>query len=165
MRHWLTAGEVARAAAVVGRIALEYLFRSGQVETVRRWLELFSDEQIQGDVPLTLVAGMVYSMSGDPRLGRLWVGAAVSEQVDDSLTPDGGTTLRGLQALLRAVMGAGGLARLREDTELAASPQVAAQPHVALGSRHPAGVCPLATRRRRWSAGSVATHGPRGTGL
>jgi LuxR family maltose regulon positive regulatory protein len=83
VKHWLAAGEVARAAAVVGRIALEYLFRSGQVETVRRWLELFGDEQIQGDVPLTLVAGMVYSMSGDPRLGRLWINTAVSEQVDD----------------------------------------------------------------------------------
>ena len=69
LRHWLAAGEVANAVAVVGRIALEYLFRSGHVETVRRWLELFSDEQIQGDVPLTLVAGMIYSMSGDPRFG------------------------------------------------------------------------------------------------
>ena len=149
VRHWLAAGEVACAAAVVGRIALEYLFRSGHVETVRRWLELFGDEQILGDVPLTLVAGMVYSMSGDLRLGRLWVDAAVHERVDDSLTPDGGTTLRGLQALLRAIMGADGLTRMREDTELSASPQVAVSPMWRSGAGTLLGCA-------RWLSGDVA---------
>ena len=148
-RHWLAAGEVANAVAVVGRVALEYLFRSGHVETVRRWLELFSDEQIQGDVPLTLTAGMIYPISGDSRLGRLWMEAAVSERVDDSLTPDGGTTLRGLQALLRAVMGAEGLASMREDAELAASPQVAVSPMWRSGAGTLLGCA-------RWLQGDVA---------
>ena len=148
-RHWLAAGEVACAAAVVGRVALEYLFRSGHVETVRRWLELFSDDQIQNDVALTLVAGMIYSMGGDSRLGRLWIEAALSERVDDSLTPDGGTTLRGLQALLRAIMGAEGLARMRRDTELAASPDVAVSPMWRSGAGTLLGCA-------RWLQGDVA---------
>lgn len=128
VRHWLAAGEVASAAAVVGRIALDYLYRSGHVETVRRWLELFSDEQIQSDVPLTLVAGLVYTASGDPRLGGLWAGATLGERLDDSLTPDGGITLCGLQALLRAVTSAEGVTRMRADAELAACPQAAFSP-------------------------------------
>ena len=114
VRHWLAADEVARAAAVVGRTRCSNSARSGHVETVRRWLELFSDEQIQGDVPLTLVCGLVYSMSGDARMGRLWMDTALGKPVDDTLTPDGGTTMSGLQALLRAIMGADGLTSMRE---------------------------------------------------
>ncbi len=94
----------------------------------RCWLELFSDEQIQSEVPLTLVAGRVYTASGDPRLGGLWAGATLGERLDDSLTPDGGITLCGLQALLRAVTSAEGVTRMRADAELAAGPQAAFSP-------------------------------------
>ena len=69
---------------------------------MRRWLELFSDEQIRADVPLALVAGWLHTMSGDSRLGRVWVDAALGARVDDTLHPDGGTTLRGWHALVRA---------------------------------------------------------------
>jgi LuxR family maltose regulon positive regulatory protein len=119
---------VAKAATIVSRAAMEYVFRSGQVETVRRWLELFNDDQIQSDAPLTLVAGLLYSMSGDPRLGHLWIDTALGARADDSLAADGGTTLGGWQALLRAITSHQGLTRMREDAELAASPEVAVSP-------------------------------------
>ena len=128
VQHWLAAGEVTRAADLVSRVAPDYVCRSGHVETAHRWLALFSDEQIQSDMPLSLVAGLVYTASRDPRLGRLWIDASFSERAGDDPTPDGGTTLRGWQALLRAMMGTEGATRLREDAELAASPRVATSP-------------------------------------
>ncbi len=128
VRHWLAADEVARAALIVSRVASGYAGRTGRLETVRRWLELFSDEQIRADVPLALVAGWLHTMSGDSRLGRVWVDAALGARVDDTLHPDGGTTLRGWHALVRSGTGADGVARMREDAELAAAPEVAVNP-------------------------------------
>ena len=128
VRHWLAAGEVACAATIVSRVTVDYACRSGHVQTVRRWLDLFSDEQIRSDVPLILVAGLVYAASRNARLGRLWIEAALGGQIDDSLTPDGGTTLRGCQALLHAMMGSDGATRMREDAELAALPEIATSP-------------------------------------
>jgi LuxR family transcriptional regulator, maltose regulon positive regulatory protein len=128
VRHWLAAGEVARAALIVSRVATSYAGRTGRLETVRRWLELFSDEQIRADVPLALVAGWFHTMSGDLRLGRVWVDAALGTRVDDTLHPDGGTTLRGWHALVRSGTGADGVTQMRQDAELAAAPEVAVNP-------------------------------------
>ena len=53
MRHWLAAGETGRAGAIVCRVTYmdhAYLARD---ETTRRWLELFTDEQIFGDAAPT----------------------------------------------------------------------------------------------------------------
>jgi LuxR family maltose regulon positive regulatory protein len=120
VRHWLAAGEVTRAATIVCRM-YTVLSGQGQIQTIRRWLELFSDEQLLSSVPLTLTAGWVASMTGGSRAGRLWSSAALSERVDDSPMPDGAGSLRASQAALRAGVGADGVTRMREDAELAAS--------------------------------------------
>jgi LuxR family maltose regulon positive regulatory protein len=120
LRHWLAAGEVDRAALLVGGSYTRYAGQ-GRVETVRRWFELFSDDQILSSVPLTLLAGWVYTMTGDARTGRLWSTAALSERVDDSPSPDGAASLRSSQAALRASIAPDGVARMKEDAQLAVS--------------------------------------------
>lgn len=118
VRHRLAAGDAPGAAALVSALFPRYA-GAGRVETVRTWLELFSDEQILGEVPLTLTAGWVFSMTGDPRLGRLWSNAALSERADDSPSPDGAASLRASQAALRASLAPDGVRRMLVDAELA----------------------------------------------
>ena len=146
--HRLAASEVAIAAAIVCRAYIAYSSQ-GQIETIHRWLELFSDEQILSSVPLTLTAGWVASMTGDVRGGRLWSNAALSERVDDSPMPDGTASLRASQAALRAGMGPDGVSRMRKDAELAATLVAESHPAYRAGTNTILGVA-------RWLSGDSA---------
>jgi LuxR family maltose regulon positive regulatory protein len=119
VRHWLAAGDVRRAADTVARV-WPAMWSRGQLETVRRWLEGFSDEQILAHPGLTLAAGWVLTALSDARLGQRWGQAAASARVGDEPSPDGAVSLRSSQALLRATLGLDGVKRMREDAELAA---------------------------------------------
>ena len=118
-RHTLAAGDVADAAELVS-VWWRTLWEQGLVETTRRWLAMFTDEQILAHAPLTLTAGWVYSALGDTRLGELWGSRACSIGVDDLPSPDGATSLRSSQALLRATLARDGITAMRRDAELAA---------------------------------------------
>jgi LuxR family maltose regulon positive regulatory protein len=118
VRHWLAAEDVDAAAAAVAASWLR-LWSTGQRETVRRWLGLFTDVQILDHLPLTLTAGWVFSALDDVELGNRWGRAACSCRADDSPSPDGAASLRASQALLRATLALDGVARMREDAELA----------------------------------------------
>ena len=164
MRHWLGAGEVDKAATIVCRAHTLYSGQ-GQIETIRRWLELFSDEQILSNVPLTLTAGWVASMTGDTRTGRLWGSAALSEQVDDSLMPDGTATQRAWQATLRAGVGPDGVTRMRKDAELAATLLVGSHPTWRAGTNTILGIARWLLGRRPGSADGVSARHRRGIDL
>ncbi len=119
VRHWLAAGEVMRAAQTICRAF--FLFASpARMETICRWLELFTDEQIRSSADLTLIAGWVADMSAESPRGRKWRKLALSEPMDDSPLLCGGGTHRAFQALLRAVVGHDGVTAMRKDAELAA---------------------------------------------
>ena len=138
VRHLLAAGETAAAADVVAA-SWPSAWSRGQAETVRRWLESFDDRQILAHRALTLTAGWVYTALDDGKLGERWGRAACSAPVDDVPSPDGATSLRSSQALLRATVAPDGVHRMREDAELAAgletSPETSwyADAQVALG--------------------------------
>jgi LuxR family transcriptional regulator, maltose regulon positive regulatory protein len=119
IRHCLAADEVARAGDILWR-GYVLSTRQGQFETVRRWLELFTDEQIHSSIPLTLAAGWVSSMTGDGRTTRLWSSAGLDDKVDDSPMPDGMGSQRMSQASLRASLAPDGVTQMRRDAELAA---------------------------------------------
>ncbi len=118
--HWLAAGDVRRAADTVASL-WPAMWNRGQLETVRRWLEGFSDEQVLAHPGLTLTAGWVRTALSDARLGQRWGHAACSAQMPDEPSPDGAVSLRSSQALLRATLGLDGVKRMREDAELAAA--------------------------------------------
>jgi len=121
VRHWLAAGDVEPAADLVaaGCVAL---IDSGQVETARRALGLFSDRQILSHMPLTLAAGWVYGV-GNPhyathRRSENIVRAACVMPMDDSPSLDRAASLRSGQAQLRAFLAPYGIGRMLADAEL-----------------------------------------------
>ena len=119
VHHLLMAGDVAAAGDVVAASWLRVWTR-GQVETVRRWLESFSDQQIMAHRALTLTAGWVYTALDAGELGARWGRAACTTPMPDEPSPDGAASLRSSQALLRATIAPDGVRVMREDAELAA---------------------------------------------
>lgn len=119
VRHLLAARDVADAAGLVASAWVRYWDR-GQIETVRRWLEAFTEEEILEHPALTLTAGWVLSAVGDARQAKRWARAACSAQVDDAPSPDGAVSLRSSQAILRATIGPDGVTGMREAAALAA---------------------------------------------
>lgn len=119
VHHLLQAGDVAAAGHVVAASWPE-MWTKGQAETVRRWLEAFTDRQILAHRALTLTAGWVYTALDAGELGARWGRAACTAPVTDEPSPDGAASLRSSQALLRATIAPDGVRRMREDAELAA---------------------------------------------
>ena len=138
MFHLQAAGEVAEAGDLVAA-SWPAMWSRGQAETVRRWLESFTDQQILRHKPLTLTAGWIYTALDAGELGARWGKAACTAVMTDDPSPDGAASLRSSQALLRATVAPAGVKRMREDAELAARLEKApdtswyADAHVALG--------------------------------
>jgi LuxR family transcriptional regulator, maltose regulon positive regulatory protein len=119
VHHLLAAGESEAAGRLVAA-AWPAMWSRGQAETVRRWLESFTDRQLLAQPALTLTAGWIYSALDAGRLGERWCAAACAAPMGDVPSPDGAATLRSSQALLRATVGVRGVKQMREDAELAA---------------------------------------------
>jgi LuxR family transcriptional regulator, maltose regulon positive regulatory protein len=138
IQHLLAAGDADRAADLVAA-SWPATWSQGKAETVRRWLESFSDRQILRHKPLLLTAGWIYTALDAGELGARWGKAACTAPMSDDPSPDGAASLRSSQALLRATVAADGVKRMREDAELAARLETApgtswyADAHVALG--------------------------------
>jgi LuxR family transcriptional regulator, maltose regulon positive regulatory protein len=120
VRHWLAAGEPGRAGEIVCRAHLSYS-RCFTYETTRRWLDLFTDEQILADDALTVAAGWIGSMAGDSPRHRTWQQAALRLEVGDEMWPSAPVSLRAIQAGLVAALSPEGMTQLRESAQLAVS--------------------------------------------
>jgi len=118
VRHWLAAGEPGPAGEIVCRAHMDYT-RLARYETIRRWLDMFSDEQILGDDALTLAAGWIGPMAGDSPRGRRWVSAAFRIKVGEGMWPGAPVPLRAMQAGLIAALAPEGVTQMRENAELA----------------------------------------------
>jgi len=127
VRHWLAAGEAGRAGAIVCRAHMDYT-RLARYETIRRWLEMFTDEQIFADEALTLAAGWIGPMAGDSPRGRRWISAAFRVKVGDGLWPGTPVPLRAMQAGLIAALAPEGVTQMRENAELAVALSEGAPP-------------------------------------
>jgi LuxR family maltose regulon positive regulatory protein len=117
--HLLAAGDVAAAGDLVAA-SWRAMWTRGRAETVRRWLESFSDRQILRHRPLTLTAGWIYTALDAGEIGARWGKAACTAVMTDEPSPDGAASLRSSQALLRATVAAEGVQRMRDDAETAA---------------------------------------------
>jgi LuxR family maltose regulon positive regulatory protein len=166
IHHLLMAGDVAAAGDVVAASWLQVWTR-GQVETVRRWLQSFSDRQILAHRALTLTAGWVYTALDAGELGARWGRAACSATMTDEPSPDGAASLRSSQALLRATVALDGVRRMREDAELAAGLETTvdsswyADAQVALGvARWLSGSGQRARHPLDLGAGAGSVHNP-----
>ncbi len=128
IRHWLAGREMTRAAQVICQAFFLYS-SDARFETIRRWLELLTDEQIRSSADLTLIAGWVASMTDDSPRGRSWRNAALTAPMDDSPLPYGGATRHAFQSLFRASVAPDGVTVMRKDAELAV--ELAADSHPA----------------------------------
>jgi len=119
IRHFVAGGRIDDAADLAAS-SWPRLWRRGQQETARRWLRAFTDEQVLDRPGLTLAAGWVYSAGADVTLGWRWALAACNVRVGDEPSPDGASSLRSSQLLLRATIAPDGVTRMRADAEEAA---------------------------------------------
>jgi LuxR family maltose regulon positive regulatory protein len=90
----------------------------GRTETVTRWLEPFTPDDVAARPPLALAAAWWSLMVGDTGTIAHWASLAETAGSDDTLLPDG-TPLRAALLLLRALAGNEGLTRTKEDAALA----------------------------------------------
>jgi LuxR family maltose regulon positive regulatory protein len=118
VQHWLAAGDVARAGHIVCRVHMDYAQRARH-ETTRRWLEMFTDEQILSDPALTITAGFVGPMTGDTPRGRRWAAQALRADVGDGQWPGASVQIRAMQAFLVGSLAPEGVTQMRENAALA----------------------------------------------
>ena len=85
--HWLAAADIAAAAEPTFVACFDYV-NHGQVETARRILDAFTEEQLLSNVTLTMAAGWLFgTVIGDSRRGDFWRRAACAAPVDDGPLP------------------------------------------------------------------------------
>ena len=119
VRHWLAGGEPGRAGAIVCGCHMSYTHLA-RYQTVRRWLDMFTDEQILADPALTLGAGSIGSMAAESARDQGWVRAALRADVGDGMWPGSPVSLRAYQLFMRAALAPDSIRRMRTDSELAA---------------------------------------------
>jgi LuxR family transcriptional regulator, maltose regulon positive regulatory protein len=133
IRHWLAAGNPYRAGTILCNAFNEYSAQ-GRMASLFRWLDLFSDDQLRQHPSLTLMAGFPAFLGGDDEKVNHWVDAALAIRVGDDLMPDGATTMRAFQAIIRASVGRQGMTKARDDAELAVGLMDSGHPSMRAGS-------------------------------
>jgi LuxR family transcriptional regulator, maltose regulon positive regulatory protein len=130
--HALAAHDMERVAALIWRDAPAFL-TTGRAETVGRWLEPLTLDEIAAHPPLALTKAWWSLTAGDTAAIDHWAAVASNAGSEASL-PDG-TSLRSAVVLLRALVGKDGLTRMRDDAALAFELDHAGSPYRPL-ARH-----------------------------
>ncbi|MCJ7438389.1 MAG: LuxR C-terminal-related transcriptional regulator, partial [Acidimicrobiia bacterium] len=112
IHHAHAAGDRSHVATLIWCSTHQYV-GSGRAPTVKRWLELFSSDEISTDAALSLTAAWCALTAGDPGELIAWTDFAESA-CGNNVLPDG-TSRRAMVALLRALDGRDGLSQMRSD--------------------------------------------------
>ena len=112
-------GDEDYAAALLTNLVMP-LYSSGQIATVERWLRRLDGDVLRQDPAISVLGAYIHAVRGRPLEAERWAAAAGRGVIRRPL-PDGGTSIEPWTALLRAVMCADGIARMREDAEIAVS--------------------------------------------
>jgi LuxR family transcriptional regulator, maltose regulon positive regulatory protein len=96
-------------------------YHSGRIATIHGWLHRFDDEALlERYVPLAVIGGMVHLLTGSPEASVRWSSAA--DRAAEGYTGflfDRSQSVTAWTAVLRALAGADGPARMRADAERA----------------------------------------------
>ena len=106
-------GDFDRAGRVLFRHMENYVSR-GRIQTVRRWLETCSDDEIESDPKLSIGAGWFVAHLGEAERAWRYIQAAGRFELD-SPSPDGASTLHASLINLRATLGIDGIGQMLED--------------------------------------------------
>ena len=117
LRHWLAGGDAGRAGAIICTCFSHHL-KCARTETLLRWAESFSDDQIHADPALLLAAASIGTLTGGTPRTRGWLAAALQTDVGDGRWPGGGSKLRSVQAALRVDFAPEGVTQMRRDALL-----------------------------------------------
>ena len=106
-------GDFDRAGRVLFRHMEDYVSR-GRIQTVRRWLETCSDDEIESDPKLSIGAGWFVAHLGEAERAWRYIQAAGRFELD-SPSPDGASTLHASLINLRATLGIDGIGQMLKD--------------------------------------------------
>jgi LuxR family maltose regulon positive regulatory protein len=112
IRHAVATGDVRVAADLLWSHAPGSIARGGN-DTVRRWLEEFTDEQIAACAPLALVAAASWLAAGDRGQVERWTTEACGSL--DTSAGHASCSQRAALTILRASLGRDGLSRMGAD--------------------------------------------------
>jgi LuxR family transcriptional regulator, maltose regulon positive regulatory protein len=113
IRHAAAAGDAQLAGDLLWSNAFRYI-PQGHNATVRRWLGLFSDEQVAGYAPLALVAADTQLAAGNCDHAEHWT-AAAARALDGVPGGPQAPALEAGVAAMRAAIARDGLTRMRDD--------------------------------------------------
>jgi LuxR family maltose regulon positive regulatory protein len=113
--HAFAADQRDRVTRLIWAIGPAYV-ASGRTATVLRWLDGFPAEVVRTDPVLVVMAGWTALTAGQTDEMDGWT--ALAEELPDPTLPDGSDFV-GAVALLRAMVGSGGLAAARDDAAVA----------------------------------------------
>jgi LuxR family transcriptional regulator, maltose regulon positive regulatory protein len=118
IRHAVAAGNLTEVVEIIASQWPAYV-DSGQVATVRGWLDLLGDQAIRANPLAAHCAAWIAALSGDRETLRHWLAVMQAGKREESL-PDGMRSLTSSAALLRGAFGFDGLRTMRESAVAAA---------------------------------------------
>ena len=105
--------------AQTGRIVLaqgDAFAKRGRSDTVRLWLDRFTDEEIASNPELSLAAAWVLSSDGDAARVRRFISSAARGPLDQA-SADGASSLRASLASVRTLLAPSGISQMLRDGE------------------------------------------------
>ena len=122
--HAQAAGDADRVARLVASL-IQPTYAAGRVDTARRWLAWFEDEQLIDYDPSVAVPGAwIQALVGRPAGAERWADAAerrvaAADRAPLARTPPDGSTMASHLAMLRGLLCRNGVGRMRADAEAA----------------------------------------------
>jgi LuxR family maltose regulon positive regulatory protein len=117
--HAFAAGNVEAAAELACRHTFEYI-TTGRLETVRHWLDRFSDEDRRAYPPLLVASAHAAAFFGDGPSSRRFARLA-ADATYDGPPPDGMSSFEGSVSVLFSVIGLHGMTETRRQALIAQS--------------------------------------------
>jgi len=140
IEHAQQAGDADRVARLVLKVG-NPVWISGRLDTVLRWTEWFSDnDMVEGQPAIAVHGALIYALIGKAGDADRWARAA--EQTTFSGTLDDGNTMASTLAYLRALLCRAGPAEMRRDAEAALAGLAPLSPYRA-AMHHAAGAADL----------------------
>ncbi len=126
LEHLLNTTERERCVELVTQLVLP-TYSAGQLSTVRRWLAALGDATISEHPSLTVLAGWVAVLAGEPVEAERWT-ALADEVVDDRMSVDGTASFESARAMLRGVVCRSGVEQMKRDAAVAMAQEPAWSP-------------------------------------
>jgi LuxR family transcriptional regulator, maltose regulon positive regulatory protein len=122
--HAQAAGDADRVARLVASL-IQPTYAAGRVDTARRWLAWFEDEElVDYDLSVAVLGAWIQALVGRPAGAERWADAAerrvaAASAVSSAQTPPDGSTTESYLAMLRGLLCRNGVGRMRADAEAA----------------------------------------------